>query len=656
MKNTQETPGGMKVSVFTFDDPDSTVNVFDTKTLKELEEYIDKISSDKEVQGIIFTSAKPSIFIAGADLHSLENTRGEELDKLVARGQQIFEKIATLDIPTIAAIHGVCLGGGLELALACDQRIASPDKSTKIGFPETMLGILPAWGGSTRLPGLIGLPAALNLILSGKQLAAKHALKLGVIDGLAPKERLLNRALVLLDSSPPKRKSHFLTNNIVSAVLIRFLSKRKVMKKTRGNYPAQEEAIDVVTRAGAGIREDSFRRERQAIMRLVESDVTKNLMRIFHLQENAKKFHYSSDASDFEEINRAAVIGAGVMGAGIAQWFSARNIPVFLKDIGDEQIAAGMKSISRIYQSAVKRRIFTEHEAGRKMDLIFPSAVQIPMESCDLVVEAAVENLEIKKKIFADLCSRTRADTILATNTSALPISDLGSAPGVSHPERILGLHFFNPVARMKLVEVVVTDATDPAVVERTLQFVRRIGKLPVVVKDSPGFLVNRILMPYLIEAGRMVERGIDPTEIDEAMLDFGMPMGPVRLLDEIGLDVALHVADTMIAAFGERFEVPELLKEKVKAGNLGKKSGRGFYRYDGKKDDSETDSKEISRSEISTRLASLMVDESKMVLDEGVASSADDIDFAMILGTGFAPFRGGPMTYGKTLTERKTL
>ncbi len=646
----------MKVSVFTFDDPDSTVNVFDTKTLKELEEYIDKISSDKEVQGIIFTSAKPSIFIAGADLHSLENTRGEELDKLVARGQQIFEKIATLDIPTIAAIHGVCLGGGLELALACDQRIASPDKSTKIGFPETMLGILPAWGGSTRLPGLIGLPAALNLILSGKQLAAKHALKLGVMDGLAPKERLLNRALVLLDSSPPKRKSHFLTNNIVSAALIRFLSKRKVMKKTRGNYPAQEEAIDVVTRAGAGIREDSFRRERQAIMRLVESDVTKNLMRIFHLQENAKKFHYSSDASDFEEINRAAVIGAGVMGAGIAQWFSARNIPVFLKDIGDEQIAAGTKSISRIYQNAVKRRIFTKHEAGRKMDLIFPSAVQIPMESCDLVVEAAVENLEIKKKIFADLCSRTRADTILATNTSALPISDLGSAPGVSHPERILGLHFFNPVARMKLVEVVVTDATDPAVVERTLQFVRRIGKLPVVVKDSPGFLVNRILMPYLIEAGRMVERGIDPTEIDEAMLDFGMPMGPVRLLDEIGLDVALHVADTMIAAFGERFEVPELLKEKVKAGNLGKKSGRGFYRYDGKKDDSETDSKEISRSEISTRLASLMVDESKMVLDEGVASSADDIDFAMILGTGFAPFRGGPMTYGKTLTERKTL
>jgi len=285
----QETPGGKKVSVFTFDDPDSTANVFDTKTLSELEKSIDEISSDKEIQGIVFISAKPSIFIAGADLHSLENTRGEELDKLVARGQQIFEKIATLDIPTIAAIHGVCLGGGLELTLACDQRIASPGKATKIGLPETMLGILPAWGGSTRLPGLIGLPAALNLILSGKQLAAKHALKLGVIDGLAPKERLLNRALLLLDSSPPKRKSHFLTNNIVSAALIRFLSKRKVLKKTRGNYPAQEEAIDVVTRAGAGSREDSFRRERQAIMRLVESDVTKNLMRNFSSARERQK-------------------------------------------------------------------------------------------------------------------------------------------------------------------------------------------------------------------------------------------------------------------------------------------------------------------------------------------------------------------------------
>ncbi len=648
-----ETPKGKKVTVFTFDRPDSSANIFDAQTLDELEKHIDEISSDKDCEGLVFISAKPSIFIAGADLNSLEDTHGEVLNKLVGRGQQIFEGIASLEIPTIAAIHGVCLGGGLELALACDGRIASPDRATKIGLPETMLGILPAWGGSTRLPRLIGLPTALNLILSGKQLAAKHALKLGVIDGLAPQERLLERALVLLDSDPPKRKSRFLTNNPLSSALIRCISKRKVLKKTRGNYPAQEEAIDVVTRSGSGNREESFRREREAIMRLVESDVTGNLMRIFHLQENAKKFRYSADDSEVEQIGRTAVIGAGVMGAGIAQWFSARNVPVILKDIGDEQVAAGMKSVSKTYRSAVKKRIFSKHEAGRKMDLIFPTAVQVPMENCDLVVEAAVENLEVKKKIFADLCSRTRPDTILATNTSALPISDLGTAPGVTHPGRILGLHFFNPVARMKLVEIVVTEATDPAVVERILQFVRRIGKLPVVVKDSPGFLVNRILMPYLIEAGRMVEQGIAPRRIDEAMLDFGMPMGPIRLLDEIGLDVALHVADTMIAAFGERFAVPDLLKNKVESGNIGKKSGSGFYRYDGKKETSESAADMMSRNEISTRLAGLMVDEAKLVLDEGVASSADDIDFAMILGTGFAPFRGGPMTYGKTKTER---
>lgn len=648
-----KTPGGKRATVFTFNHPDSTANIFDSPTLDDLEKSIDEISAGKTSQGLVFISAKPSIFIAGADLKSLEKTRGEELEKLINRGQQVFEKITTLGIPSIAAIHGVCLGGGLELALACDRRIASTDRATKIGFPETMLGILPAWGGSTRLPKLIGLPTALKLILSGKQLAARHALKLGLVDEVVPKERLLDRALVLLDGEAPKRRSHFLTNNPLSAWVIRHISKRQIEKKTRGNYPAQEEALEVVTRAVSGSAADSFLRERNSVMRLVESDVTKNLMRIFHLQECAKKFRYAPDIdlSDQGALDHTAVIGAGVMGSGIAQWFSGRGVPVILKDIDPEHVATGVKSVSRIYRSAVKRRIFTRHEAGRRLDLIFPTANSIPMKHCDLVVEAAVENLDIKKKIFADLCHRTRPDTILATNTSALPISDLGTAPGVTHPGRILGLHFFNPVARMKLVEVVVTEATDPSVVERVLRFVRRMGKLPVVVKDSPGFMVNRILMPYLIEAGRMVEQGYDPREIDEAMLDFGMPMGPIRLLDEVGLDVALHVADTMISAFGERFAVPDVINQKVAAGNLGRKSGRGFYRYNGKKEASQKASKSMERKEISSGLANLMVEESKMVLDEGVASSPDDIDFAMILGTGFAPFLGGPMTYGKAST-----
>ncbi|NNE90808.1 MAG: fatty acid oxidation complex subunit alpha FadJ, partial [Verrucomicrobiales bacterium] len=284
-------------------------------------------------------------------------------------------------------------------------------------------------------------------------------------------------------------------------------------------------------------------------------------------------------------------------------------------------------------------------------------AYRVPLTSTDLVIEAAVENLEVKKKIFADLCARSRADTILATNTSALPITELARAEGITHPERIIGIHFFNPVHRMKLVEVVVTEMTDPAVVEATLRFIRRLGKSPVVVKDSPGFVVNRILMPYLIEAGRMFENGVDANEIDEAMLDFGMPMGPLRLLDEVGLDVAQHVAETMSGAFGDKFVVPAVLSRLVESGQLGRKSGAGFFDYNAKTRNvnplaleyrsADSDSP-MTREEIAERLAGLMADEAALVLDEGVAASADDIDFAMILGTGFAPFRGGPLTYRK--------
>jgi alkylation response protein AidB-like acyl-CoA dehydrogenase/3-hydroxyacyl-CoA dehydrogenase len=356
-------------------------------------------------------------------------------------------------------------------------------------------------------------------------------------------------------------------------------------------------------------------------------------------------------------MNRTAVIGAGVMGAGIAQWLSAREIPVLLQDIDPARVAAGMNSIAKVYGGGVKRHLFTASEARHLADHITPCASPVPLQSVDLVIEAAVERLDIKKKIFADLCARSRSDTILATNTSALPISELGRAEGVTHPERILGLHFFNPVHLMRLVEIVITDQTSEQAIATALAFVRRIGKSPVVVRDSPGFLVNRILMPYLIEAGRLFERGVSPQEIDAAMLDFGMPMGPIRLLDEVGLDVAMHVAETMIDAFGERFAVPDTLKKLVEKGHVGRKSGRGFYVYHGDKTTPNPEAlalrwgravPSVDRAALAERLALLMTNESFRVLEEGVAESADDIDFAMILGTGYAPFRGGPMTWAR--------
>lgn len=663
------------VGVITFDHPGKSVNIFDERTLDELELALTTAASIG-VLSIVFCSAKPNIFIAGADLDSLANAGDEELSRLIEKGQRLFQWIAETEIRTVAAIHGACVGGGLELALACDMRIASDDNATKIGLPETMLGILPAWGGSTRLPRLIGLPKALGLILAGKQLAPKHARKLGVVDAVVPIERLRKAAFDSLALPLPGRKSHWLTNNPLSASVIHRLALRNVLKKSRGNYPALEEAAEVVSRGASGSVEDSLRRERESVTRLARTDVAANLMRVFHLQEHAKKFRFDPevDVNSISPIERTAVIGAGVMGSGIAQWLAARGLPVILRDIDSGRVAAGMKSVKKLFDGAVKKRIFTGHEGSRRFDLVAPSAEPVPLFHCDLVVEAAVENLEIKKKIFADLCDRTSPDTILATNTSALPISSLCDAPGVSHPGRIVGLHFFNPVSRMKLVEVVVTEHTSAVVVERVLRFVRSIGKLPVVVADSPGFLVNRILMPYLIEAGRMVDQGYAPEKIDNAMLDFGMPMGPLRLLDEVGLDVASHVAATMGEAFGDRFAVPAVLERLVGEGHLGRKTGHGFYKYPvagrpapgrpapggcdpgqiapGGSDNREADSRPQrdrlqKESEIAEHLANLMVEESRRCLDEGVVGDPGDIDLAMILGTGFAPFRGGPATYG---------
>lgn len=661
-------------AVIVFDRPDRSVNVIDAAFLDELETALRAVSR-YEVKGLVFLSAKPAVFLAGADLESLGKLRGEALGDVVRRGQEVFSKIASLGVPTVAAIHGACLGGGLELALACGRRIASDDPATKLGLPETQLGLLPAWGGSTRLPRLIGLPRALDLILNGKQASAKHARKLGLVDEVVPRERLRTRAVALLGQPGPKGKSFFLTNNPVSAAAIRFLTKRRLLAKTRGNYAAPFAALEVASRAGLGGAEcdsalllkqgaaprraeshsaprfaRSLIREREAFVRLAETDAARNLLRLFFLQEKAKHHRHdpSVDVQALPQIERAAVIGAGVMGAGIAQTIASRDLPVILADLDPGRVAAGVKSVARLFDEGVKRRLLTQHEAGRKLDLVSPTADRVPLRRCDLVIEAAVEDLEVKKRIFADLCARASPDTVLATNTSALSVTDLAKAEGVTRPERVIGLHFFNPVSRMKLVEIVTTEFTAPAVVERALAFVRTLGKTPVVVKDSPGFLVNRVLMPYLVEAGRLAGSGVPVARIDGAMLDFGMPMGPLRLLDEIGLDVAAHVSGTMAAAFGERFAPPALLGDLVRAGRLGRKGGRGFYRHGRGKEVPETFAsppREIpDKPAISARLNRLMVEESQRCLDEGLVRDADTIDLAMILGAGYAPFRGGPL------------
>jgi len=633
-------------AILVFDREGSAANIFDSATLEELSERLDELAAQPEVTGLLIRSAKPNIFIAGADLNELSTARGERLQRLIATGQTLFNRIADLPYPTVAAIHGACVGGGYELALACDWRVASDSPETKIGLPETQLGILPAWGGTTRLPDLLGLQDALPVILSGKLHSAALAKRKGLIDDAVPKEHLKTHSLSFL----PKGKRHHTHNPMVHnqavAAVIRVQAQKELQKKTRGHYPGPEAALEVAVASIGRTRAQSQQAEREAIERLASLPETARLIRLFFLQERAKKHKHTS--AEPREIHHAAVIGAGLMGSGIAYWLSTRKIEVTLQDISPEALAHGMKSITGLYADAEKHHVLSKTEAARGLDRIHPATGNIPLKICDLIIEAAVEKLSIKKQIFADLSARCRPDTILATNTSALPIHELASS--ITNPERLVGLHFFNPVHKMQLVEVVRTESTSDETLATAVAFVRKIGKLPVVVKDSPGFLVNRILMPYLVEAASMFEQGGDPEEIDKAMLDFGMPMGPLRLLDEVGLDVAMHVAGTLAAAFPDRMEVPRVVAKLLEAGHTGRKGGSGFYVYDGASPAVNAEAVTFQTGTENTPdaaqqiLAKLMTEEARLCLEEGVAESADDIDLAMILGTGYPPFRGGPM------------
>ena len=653
------------ICVLTFNRPGSSANFFDYATLDELRQELDFIAGSREIKGVILVSAKPTIFIAGVDLRRMtEGTSPSEIKELLTFGQAQIHRLSQLSIPTVAAIHGAAMGGGYEIALACDYRLASPDSVTKIGLPETNIGLLPAWGGATRLPRLVGLPKALDFILAGKTVSARHALKLGLVDELVPAERFIRAAVQKIQRGKSHRPSHWLVNNPLAVALLVPVQHRRLLRKTRGHYPAVMKAFEVMTRGITKSVSSSLALEREGILELARTDACHNLIRIFFMRERAKKRVVEDSAPQLESkpVTRAAVIGAGVMGAGIAQWMSARGLPVILRDVNTEQVAKGMAGIARLYQDGVRRHVFTRREARDGFDRIYPAPMEVPLRHVDLVIEAAVENLELKKKIFQRLDETTAEETILATNTSALPISEL--AAGTRHPQRVLGLHFFNPVHRMQLVEIIAARQTAPEALSRAVRFVQRIGKLPVVVKDSPGFLVNRILMPYLVEAGRLFEHGASLERLDEAMLDFGMPMGPMRLLDEVGLDVALHVAQTLAASFGGRLQAPAVLTRMVEAGLLGRKSRNGFYVYDGAKKSrpspqvmSYVQSRtagDLTPKELQERMFFLMLNEAARCLEEKIVATPEDIDFAMIMGTGFAPFRGGPLRYADSLGVEK--
>ncbi len=626
----------------TFDSPRSKANVWNADSLKEFNSHLEAIEHNPEVKALVLQSAKDGIFIAGADLKAIRSQHGDRVRELIWLGQGVFERLAHLPIPKVALIHGACAGGGYEVTLACDWRLASDHRSTKIGLPETQLGILPAWGGSTRLPQLIGLSKALRVITGGQLMSAKAALKSELVDEVVPREHLAPLARRYLQKE--RGKSYHWENYWPLSNVIAHMAKQKVRQKTRGLYPAILKAVDVAARGVNKPTEEGLRLERDAVDVLVRRPETRHLIDLFFRREEAAK--KQPTMGTVLPVHEAVVVGAGVMGAGIAEVIASKGVQVLMADVSTEALAHGLGRIQEMVNEGVKRRVWTPTQGRDVMDHITPEHQSVPLHRYHLVIEAATENMELKKRLFQDLAARTAPDAILATNTSALSVEEL--AQTVPHPERVIGLHFFNPAHRMPLVEVVVLPETSPDVIATAIGFVQRLGKTPVVVQDSPGFVVNRILMPYLMEAVKLHNSGVPAQLIDEAMLDFGMPMGPIRLLDEIGLDVAAHVSRTLSAAYPDRLPHLNTLEQMVTAGRLGRKSGRGFYDYPLPRNHipafNITD--EHLKDTVQLKLALLLSNEAARCLKEGVAASVEDIDLAMVLGTGYPAFRGGPLTW----------
>lgn len=637
--------GDDKICILTLDRPESGANIFDAATLRELNEHLDAIAADGSLRGLIITSAKKSIFIAGADLKTLlKQAQTGELRGFIAEGQRIFNRLAALNIPTCAAIHGACAGGGYEITLACDYRLASDDPATRIGLPETTLGLIPAWGGATRLPRLIGAERAAEVILKGKLHSAQEAAELGLVDEIVPRDQLLAAAKAKLAGGKRKGTAPAASGDIQPP-------------RESGN-PAPARALGVITAGLKSSVDGSLALELDAIVDLGRTEATQNLIRNFFLAEKYKK---GAGKATADKVVHGAVIGAGVMGSGIAQWLSARGVTVILRDISPEQIDRGLASIDKTYADAVKRGLMTEEKAKQGRARIVASTAPVEMRNVQIVIEAASEKLEVKKQIFRDLSTKVDSKAILATNTSALPIGELAAETGSE--ERVIGLHFFNPVSRMKLVEVVIGKKSSDETKERGLAFVRQIGKVPVVVRDSPGFLVNRVLFPYLLEAAQLYEQGIEASKIDDALTAWGMPMGPLRLIDEIGVDITVDIADTLEAAYGARAASPQILR-KMQAGKLlGRKRGAGFYKYAGREQVANEAIAQWRRSsgqssdvELTNRLLFLMINEAARCLEEGVVASPEDADYGMILGTGFPAVRGGPLRFAEHFGLKRTV
>ena len=626
-----------------FDKKNTSVNVISYEVMMEFASIVDMLAQDTTHKGAIIASAKKNGFIAGADITQFTNFKDiEESTKALVDGQSVFNKLESLKIPVVAMIDGFCLGGGLELALACHYRVAEESAKTRLGLPEVKLGIHPGWGGSVRLPRMIGAIEGLNLILNGHTVSGRAASKLGFVDVAVPRRQLIPAAKYYILQKPPihqATKIQTLSNSKIARQIIgQFIRKKMRQKVNPLHYPGPFQALDNWEQVGVEGNK-AYEREAKSCGRLFFSETCQNLVRVFFLQERMKGLGKEISFSP----KHIHVIGAGTMGGDIAAWCALRGYVVTLQDLDARFIAAAIK---RAY-SLIKEKLKEPHLIQKAMDNLIPDLKGNGIFKADIIIEAIVEDLALKQSLFKEIESKAKPTAIFATNTSSIPLDDINSV--LMQPERLVGIHFFNPVAKMQLVEVVKGNRTSQEIIDRAISFVTQIDRLPLPVKSSPGFLVNRILMPYLLESVALLNEGVPAVIIDKAMTNFGMPMGPITLSDTVGLDVCLSVANYL----GKYFHtpVPSRLIELVSAKKLGRKTGEGFYKYDkrGKLIKPEAVSYDKPLDEISNRLVLRMLNEAFACLREGVVADGDLLDAGMIFGTGFAPFRGGPIHYAKS-------
>lgn len=660
------------------DPPHRSMPVFDKRVLLDLSACVDRLEREGSVRGLVISGRDAGTFLAGADLDSIAAIETPEgVARYIAFGQALFQRIHKLstsgggNVRSVAAVGGAVPGGAYELSLACDAIVLTDDDKSRVGLPEVQLGIVPGWGGCARLPRRAGVPAALDVILNGKLVRARSAKKLGMIDRLTKPEYLLKVAADLAMGREPLRRANrgkwawLVDKNPLALSVIQRAASKKLMAATGGHYPAPRVALDLVLAAPRESLDEALAAERRVNSTLATNPITKALMGIYHLSEEAKGLAKDAAGEKAPGFERGAVIGAGVMGGAIASLAAERGMEMRLRDLSRDALDAAEREHQKEIGKKRKRRRLAGHKANAALDRLETTTEPVGFARCEFVVEAVAEVLGVKHKVFEELAGLMPEGAILATNTSSLSVTKI--AAEIPDPSRVVGLHFFNPVRRMPLVEIVRGAETSDATVRRMARLALDLGKTPVVVKDVPGFLVNRLLAPYLDEALCLVADGAAPERIDTALKEFGMPMGPCELIDEVGLDIASHAGQSMFEGYGPRMTPNEFLKPLLENGDLGKKTGAGIYRYETKAGrpkkaglNPRLPAAESNRAialtskDLAERCVLAMVNEGARAYADGVTENAGQFDLATIFGMGFAPFRGGLLAHADTVGAAK--